>query len=145
MLWRPWLHPGQPNRSESDSSRTKDIIDGIIPHKPCVQGRTAKLGERMCENPWIGLLHLHGFGNHDRGQITANRQLLDLGLLEPHLPIGDNPKVNAQRVPQPTAESTYPNAYASAKPRGRFAMGVVARNPAKSLHADGSPAHRQSA
>src|SRR6266849_4333225 len=55
--------------------------------------------ERMpmtCHSLW--LLDLHGLGNHDCGQITTNRQLRDLGRLEPHLPVGDNPEVNSPRM-----------------------------------------------
>ena len=73
MLWRPWLHPGQPNRLESDGGRTKHIIDGMIPYKPCVHGRTADRGQRMRENPWIGLLHLHGFEDQTVSDIRRMR------------------------------------------------------------------------
>jgi hypothetical protein len=46
----------------------------------------------MRENARIGFPHVHCLRNHDRGQITAYRQLLDLGLLELDLPVRDNPE-----------------------------------------------------
>jgi DNA-binding winged helix-turn-helix (wHTH) protein len=68
MLGGPWLHPGHPDRSEADGSRPQHIIERMISHKPRVPGR------------------------------TADRELRDLGSLELHLPIGDNPEANALRM-----------------------------------------------
>ena len=94
----PWVHAGQPNRSQSDCRRTEHIIDRVIPHKPRLGRCTAHLGQGPGKNARIRLLDLHGLGDHDGGQIGANLQLLNFRLLAPYHPVGDHPEPNPLRV-----------------------------------------------